>query len=139
MAPILFSSFSTFDSLSCILKNKLPISYVLVYRSPKLISGFIQEFSDLLSVIMLQYERFLILGNFNIHVCCPSSSLFTLVDFAAVFKSCIADSWSRHLSLYQLLYQYIYQLFTGTFRFYFKHDTDYPLLKETIPRSLSLN
>ena len=41
---------------------------------PKRISGFIQEFSDLSSVIMLQYDRVLILGDFNMHVCCPSSS-----------------------------------------------------------------
>ena len=76
-SQVLLGCFSTFESPSCILKNKLPILCVLIYRPFKLISGIIQEFSDLLSVIMLQYDRVLILGGFNVHVCCPSSSSFS--------------------------------------------------------------
>lgn len=70
-----------FESLIFILKNKL-----LIYRPPKLISGFIQEFSDLLSVIILKYDRVVILGDFNIYVCCPSSSSFAF-DFISLFDT----------------------------------------------------
>lgn len=47
---------------------------------------FVQEFSDFLSLIMLQYDRALILGDFNINVCCLSSSSFTL-DFIKLLDS----------------------------------------------------
>ena len=67
--------FTTFESLGFILKNRLPILCVLIYRPPKFISGFIQEFSDFLSDIILKHDRVLIVGDFNIHVCCPTSSL----------------------------------------------------------------
>lgn len=56
------------------------------HRSLRLHSDFIQEFSYLLSVIMLQYDRVPILGDFNIHICRPSSSLFTS-DFMKLLDS----------------------------------------------------
>ncbi len=35
---------------------------------------------------MSRFDRVLILGDFNIHVCCPSSSSFTM-DFIDIVKS----------------------------------------------------
>lgn len=45
--------------------------HVVIYRPPKLTSGFIQEFADLSSVTVI---KVLILGDLNIHVCCPAFS-----------------------------------------------------------------
>ncbi len=70
------------------------------YRPPKLISGFGQEFSDLLSVIMLQYHRVLIHGDFNIHVCCSSSSSFTS-DFIKPLDSFNLTQYVKHPSHYK--------------------------------------
>uniref|UniRef100_A0A667WJC6 Reverse transcriptase domain-containing protein n=1 Tax=Myripristis murdjan TaxID=586833 RepID=A0A667WJC6_9TELE len=85
-SPVSFGCFTSFEILSFIIRNNLPFLCVLIYRPPKLISGFIQDFSELLSVIMLKYDRVLILGDFNIHVCCPSSSPFA-VDFIKLLDS----------------------------------------------------
>ena len=45
-----------------------------VYRPPKPHKDFIMEFSDFLGGIMPNFERFLIVGDFNIHICCPLNS-----------------------------------------------------------------
>ncbi len=47
----------------------------VVYRPPKYNKNFIQDFADLLAGIALKYDRFLIIGDFNIHVCCESKPL----------------------------------------------------------------
>ena len=46
---------------------------------------------------MLQYERVLILGDFNIHVCCPSSSSFTS-DFMKLLDSFSLTQYVKHIS-----------------------------------------
>ena len=79
-----FGTFSSFEIFSVLLKGKLPILFVLIYRPPKL-TGFLDEFAELLSVIMPQYDRLCILGDFNIHVCCPSSAFVT--DFITLYES----------------------------------------------------
>ena len=47
----------------------------LVYRQPKINRDFIPEFADFLSNTMPNFDHILILGNLNIHVCCPSKPL----------------------------------------------------------------
>lgn len=59
-SPVSLGRFSSFDSL----KNKYPISHVLICIY--IISGFLQDFSELLSVRMSQYDRVLILDEFDI-------------------------------------------------------------------------
>ena len=65
-------SFSTFE-LQCIIVESAtsPLACVLIYRPPKPDKDFITEFSDFLSHFVSLYDRLLILGDFNIHVCCP--------------------------------------------------------------------
>lgn len=41
-------------------------------RPPKFNKDFIQDFADFVAGIALKYDRFLIVGDFNIHVCCES-------------------------------------------------------------------
>ena len=51
-----FGSFSSFEILAFLIKGKLPLLCVLIYRPPKL-PGFIDEFSELLAAIMAKYDR----------------------------------------------------------------------------------
>ncbi len=52
-----------------------PLLCILVYRPPKYNKDFISEFSDFLSSVVPNADRLLILGDFNIHVCCPSKHM----------------------------------------------------------------
>lgn len=61
-----------------------PGLFAVIYQSLKFIKDFIYEFSDFLAGIMPKYNRILILGNFNIHICFfPSltKTLFTLMSW----------------------------------------------------------
>lgn len=53
----------------------IPMLCALVYRPPKTNSNFIQKLSDLLSFMVSHSDKLLILGDFNIHVCCPSKPM----------------------------------------------------------------
>lgn len=85
-SPYSLGNFSSFESLGFMINGKVPLLCVLIYRPPKSNSGFIQEFSDLLALIMPSFDRVLILGDFNIHVCCPSGSSF-IMDFIHIVHS----------------------------------------------------
>lgn len=47
----------------------------MIYRPPKYNKDFINDFSDFLSGIVPNYDRILIIGDFNTHVCCPTKPL----------------------------------------------------------------
>lgn len=70
-------NYSSFEVQLFILANCLqtPLLCALVYRSPKATGCFIHDFSDLLSVLAIQSDKMLILGDFNIHVCCPTKPM----------------------------------------------------------------
>ncbi len=72
LASELFSSFEVqlFQMDGC-----NPLLFILVYRPPKYNKDFISEFSDFLSSVVPNADRLLILGDFNIHVCCPSKPM----------------------------------------------------------------
>ena len=53
--------------------------------SPPKLPGFLVEFAEFLSIVMAQYDRICIVGDFNLHVCCPSSVLVT--DFITLYES----------------------------------------------------
>ncbi|XP_056586108.1 uncharacterized protein LOC130407337 isoform X1 [Triplophysa dalaica] len=57
----------------------------VVYRPPKYNKNFIQDFADFVAGIVLKYDRFLIIGDFNIHVCCESKPL--VKDFLSLIES----------------------------------------------------
>lgn len=48
-----------------------PVMCAIVHWSPKPDKHFIKEFTDFLFHCATSYGRLLILGDFNIHVCCP--------------------------------------------------------------------
>ena len=64
---------------------KVPLFILVIYRSPKPNSDFIQEFAEVLSHFMTRYDKILILGDFNIHVCCPHQSFTS--DFIDILES----------------------------------------------------
>lgn len=84
-SPISFGAFKTFEIFSFLINSKNPVLCVLIYRPPKHNSGFIIEFSELLSLITQRYDNIILLGDLNVHVCCPSNSLSS--DFIHLTES----------------------------------------------------
>ncbi|KAI2651126.1 hypothetical protein H4Q32_019149 [Labeo rohita] len=52
-----------------------PVLCALVFRPPKFNKDFIEQFSAFLADTVSRCDRLLILGDFNIHLCCPSKPL----------------------------------------------------------------
>ncbi len=52
-----------------------PVLCALIYKPPKYNKVFINEFSDFLSTVNSSTDSLLILGDFNIHICCPEKPL----------------------------------------------------------------
>ena len=74
--------------------NSPPILCMTVYRPPKRCSSFISDFSEVLSIIHANYDRSIIVGDFNIHADNQSDS-FTL-DFLNML-SCM--NFNQHITL----------------------------------------
>ncbi len=47
----------------------------VIYRPTKFNKDFIQDFSNFVAELILNFDRSLIIGDFNIHVCCDSRPL----------------------------------------------------------------
>ena len=69
--PRTFSSFELQLFEICVQSNA-PVLCALIYRPPKFNKDFMMDFSDFVAGILLKYHHFLIVGDFNIHVCCDS-------------------------------------------------------------------
>ena len=72
--------------MSFVLNGRSPLLVVVIYRPPNQSSGFLEEFSDLLSLIIAQYDRITLAGDFNFHICCPSTSVIAS-DFITLYES----------------------------------------------------
>ncbi len=59
----------------CKVEFSSPLLCVLIYRPPKANNDFLKEFSDFLSNLVPSADNLLIVGDFNIHLCCPSRPL----------------------------------------------------------------
>lgn len=57
----------------------------LSHRPSKYNKHFLNDFSEFLAAIIKNYDRVLIVGNFNIHVCCPNMPMAK--DFLSVIDS----------------------------------------------------
>ncbi len=53
----------------------LTLLCAVVYRPPKYNKDFLNDFSDFLAEIMPKYDSVLIVGDFNVHVCCPDKPM----------------------------------------------------------------
>ncbi len=47
----------------------------MIYHPLHSTKDFIKHFTELIGNIATNYDRFLLVGDFNIHVCCPSNPL----------------------------------------------------------------
>lgn len=68
-------SFSSLELETFVINLNFPVLCALIYRPPKFNKDFIQDFSDFVVGLILNYDYFLIAGDFNIHVCCESRPL----------------------------------------------------------------
>ena len=78
------SSFSSFELCLFELGRSHVVLCAVVYRPPKYHRDFINDFSEFLAEILPKYDRVLIVGDFNIHTCCPdeplSKSFLNVID-----------------------------------------------------------
>lgn len=68
-------SFSSFELCMFELGRTSPIPCAVIYQLPKYNKDFIHEFSDFLTGLMPNYDSILIVGDLNVHVCCPQKPL----------------------------------------------------------------
>lgn len=68
---LLSSAFSSFELSLFEMGRSHTVLCAVVYRPPKYNKDFLNDFSDFLAEIMPKYDRVLIVGDFNIHVCLP--------------------------------------------------------------------
>ncbi len=57
----------------------------MVYRPPKYNKDFLNDFSYFLAEIMPKYDSVLIVGDFNVHMCCPDKPMAK--DFLSLIDS----------------------------------------------------
>lgn len=62
-----------------------PVLFAVIYRPPKPNKDFMHEFSEFLADVVPKYDKLLVCGDFNIHVCCPSNPLAH--DFKTLLSS----------------------------------------------------
>ena len=88
-----FSNFSSFEYLALQLKSSPRAVLLNVYRPPKYCKDFFDDFNELLSILCVEYDCLLIVGDFNIHVDNPE-------DRMAKELFCTLDSFglSQHVS-----------------------------------------
>ena len=71
---ITFEEYTSFE-YHCLVFNSPQILCLTVYRPPKRCSAFISDFSELLSIIHANFNRIIIVGDFNLHIDNQSDSL----------------------------------------------------------------
>lgn len=68
------SSPTSFEVQLIHLNSSRPVLIILIYRPPTS-NKLVEEFTDFLGDILTTYGTILILGDFNIHVCCAANAL----------------------------------------------------------------
>ena len=80
-----FCDFVTFEYLAFTTRAQQHILVVSIYRPPKPNSAFLSQFSDLLSIVIIKYDKVLLLGDFNFHI--NDSSDVKVCDFLDLVTS----------------------------------------------------
>ncbi len=62
-----FRQYLSFEYLGIVLKGAPHIPFIIIYRPPKYSPAFVEEFTELLSMISSEFDCFAITGDFNIH------------------------------------------------------------------------
>lgn len=68
-------SLGSFEIQTFALNCKMSVLCARVYRPPKIHKYLLHEFSDLLTGLVLKYNHFVIVRDFNIYVCCEEKPL----------------------------------------------------------------
>lgn len=66
---------SSFELKLFTLELNSPLLIALLYHPPKYNADFLNKFTGFLGEIVPKYDKLLILGDFNIHVCCTTDPL----------------------------------------------------------------
>lgn len=71
-------AYKSFEILSFIFKNLAGVRtlFILIYRPPKS-ANFILDFAELLSSVTVKFDNIIVLGDFNLHICCPHDPMST--------------------------------------------------------------
>lgn len=77
--------FASFEVQAFIVALIRPVICALIYRPPNYNKDFIGEFSEFLSSMITCCDSLIILGDFNIHICCPEKPL--VQDFLLLLDS----------------------------------------------------
>lgn len=65
---LLFGTYSSFEYLSVLLNNSAKIILLIIYRPTKYSVTFFDEFAELISIIVTEFDCVIITGDFKIHV-----------------------------------------------------------------------
>ena len=80
-----YDSHNSFELQLFTINKPSVVLIAVIYRPPKYNDNFISEFADFLSRFTLHYEKILIVGDFNIHICCEDKPL--VKEFLNVIES----------------------------------------------------
>lgn len=73
--PLTIDSCASFE-MSCFeLRHNEPVFCAVIYRPPKYNNDFISDFSNFIAPILTKYDKILLVGDLNLHVCCPSTPM----------------------------------------------------------------
>lgn len=93
-------AYSSFEVQLFMLNPFRSVLCALIYRPPSYHKDFIGDFSDVLFSIFPRADNILILGDFNIHICCPIRPLVN--EFNNLLDS-LGLSQTQHMSMVILL------------------------------------
>ena len=76
--------FSTFEYLAMTITSKQSVLALTIYRPPKHNPDFLYEFSELLSVALVNHDRVILLGDFNFHInVCSDNRAMEFIDLVS--------------------------------------------------------
>ncbi len=104
-----FGQYLSFEYLGIVLKGARRILFIIIYRPPKYTPAFVEEFTELLSMISSEFDCFAIAGDLNIHIdqrfsipvlaspplCAFLMLLLSLQTFVLIDRKCPAK-WTSH-------------------------------------------
>ncbi len=80
-----FGQYLSFEYLGIVLKGASRILFIIIYRPPKYSPAFVEEFTELLSMISTEFDYFAIAGDFNIHI--DNSEIKTTKEIITVLNT----------------------------------------------------
>lgn len=88
---LMTSSYRTFEVQLMQPTSTNSLVFALVYRPPQPNKDFLNEFAEFVGDLVTRHDRILILGDFNIHVCCDSKPLSK--EFLNLIASFDLEQW----------------------------------------------